>query len=128
MSKKSSMGKVAAGFGVAALAAGAAAAYYLTGEGAKKHQKEIKGWAKKAKAEIAHKLKDAEKLSKTAYEQALEQVMAKYKQAKNIDPQELAAFGKELKGHWDDISKHALKLATGKKKSPARVKKNAKKS
>lgn len=126
MSKQTSTTKkVAEGLGVMALAAGAAAAYYLTGKEGQKNRKNISAWAKKAKLEIAQKTKGMEKFSKAAYEQASKEVMAKYKQAKNIDPKELAAFGQEMKGHWDQISKHINKL--GAKKAPVSAKKKAKK-
>jgi hypothetical protein len=118
--KTSSAGKLAAGLGVAALAAGAAAAYYLTGEGGKAHRKEIQAWAKKAKAEVAQKVKGVEKLSRSTYEQAVKDVMAKYKEAKNVDPKELISFGKELQGHWTDISKQATMLM-GKKPALKKV-------
>ena len=115
----SSLGKVAEGLGVAALAG--AAIYYLTGKEGEKRRKNLSSWAKKAEAEVAQKIKGAKSFSKTAYEQAAKEVLAKYKQAKNIDPKELATFGKELKGHWDQIAKGANKLVA--KKAPAKAKK-----
>jgi len=116
MVKKSSS-KLAEGLGIAALAAGAAAAaagYYFYGEGGKKHRKQAAAWSKQAKTEMVKKIRQMESLSKTAYNQAAREVMAKYKQAKNIDPAELQAFGLELKGHWDKISKEIVKLGAGK--------------
>jgi uncharacterized protein YktA (UPF0223 family) len=121
MTKKiSTATKVAGGLGLAALAAGAAATYYFSGPEGKKHQKIVKGWAKKAQAELVSKMKQMETVSKKGYEQATSEVLEKYKQVKNIDPAELNALGKELKGHWDNISKSLVKAAnkTVKKVAP----------
>lgn len=116
MSKNTSpVAKVAAGLGVAAMAAGAAAAYYFAGASGKKHRKQVSDWTKRAKNEMLQKIKGLKTVSKQAYEGAFKEVMAKYKLAKNIDPKELAALGKELKGHWDKIAKDVAKF--GAKKS-----------
>lgn len=124
--KTSSAGKVAAGLGVAALAAAAAGAYYFAGPSGKKHRNKLNSWAKKAKDEMLQKIKAMKTVSKRAYEDASREVLAKYKQAKNIDPKELADLGREIKGHWDKISRDAAKL--GKRKTPRspRRKKTAK--
>jgi hypothetical protein len=128
-SGQSSGKKVAEGIGIAALAAGAAAAYYFSGKGGQAKRTQAKAWVKSAKSEMAQKIKGMEKLSKVAYEQAGKEILAKYKQAKNIDPKELAAFAQELKGHWDEISKHVAKLnsSTKAKSIKAPAKKKAKK-
>jgi len=123
MTKSSSVGRVAAGLGIAALAATAAAAYYFSGTSGKKHRRQISAWAKKAKAEMVGEIKKMKVVSKSAYEKAAKEVMAKYKQAKNVKPEELAALGRELKGHWNKISKTVSALgkkkeAVNKKRSP----------
>ena len=113
MAKKTSSGaKIAAGVGIAALAAGAAAAYYFTGKGGKANRRKVSAWTHKAKQEVVRELKKMKTVSKAAYHKTAAEVLAKYKQAKNIDPQELTALGHELKGHWDKISKHVSKLGT----------------
>jgi hypothetical protein len=128
MSKKTSTTtKVAEGLGIAALAAGAAAAYYFSGKGGQTKRNQAKAWVKTAKTEMAQKIKGMEKFSKAAYEQAGKEIMAKYKQAKNIDPKELAAFGQELKMHWNVISKQVEKLATSAVKAKKPAVKNSKK-
>ena len=43
---------------------------------------------------------------------------AKYRAAKNIDKEELAAITKELKGYWKNISRHVAKAV----KPPAKKK------
>ena len=118
--KTSSVKKVAAGLGVAALAAGAAAAYYFAGPKGKKHRDQLSALGKKAKTDMVQRIKGMKTLSKQAYAGAVKEVLAKYKQAKNIDPQELVILGQELMGHWDDISKNIAKLGT-KKKTPAKA-------
>lgn len=114
MSKQSTGAKIAEGLGVAALAATAAAAYYFTGKEGKKHQKQAKAWAKQAKTEMIKKIRSMEKVSQQSYMKASQEVLAKYKQVKNIDPKELKALGAELKKHWSSISKQALKLGAKK--------------
>src|SRR6185369_8612524 len=124
MAKKISTGvKIAEGIGVAALVAGAAAAYYFTGKGGKQNRRKVSAWAHKAKQEVVQKLKQMKTVSKTAYDKAASEVLAKYKQAKNIDPKELAALGNEIKGHWTKISKDISKLGT---KAKTAVKKTVK--
>jgi uncharacterized protein HemX len=128
MNKKSSTGKIAAGLGLAAMAATAAAiaaGYYFSGKQGKKHRKEFAGWSAKAKADMLIKIKKMEAFSKQAYNKAAEEVLAKYKQAKNIDPKELQTLGRELKGHWEKIAKEVSKLGTknpSKKTAPSRKK------
>ena len=116
MKKSSVAKKVAEGLGLTALVAGAAAAYYLTGPGGKKHQKQLKAWGKKARAEMAVKVKKIQKLSKAAYDRAAKEVLAKYRRAKNIKPDELSALGQELRQAWTKISRDVSKL--GAKKQP----------
>jgi len=123
MAKKSSGAKVAEGLGIAALAAGAAAVaagYYFSGKEGKKHRKQVSAWSKQAKMEMVKKLKEMRTVSKQAYNKAAAEVLAKYKQAKNVDPEELMAFGQEIKGHWDKISKEVSKLGV---KKPVKEKK-----
>jgi hypothetical protein len=122
MSKKSSSSGtvIAGGLGAAALAAAAAAGYFFYGKDGKNNRQKLKTWSKSAKQDMVKKIKGLKVISKTAYEQAAKEVLAKYKQAKNIDPKELTAFGAELKQQWNNISKQALKLGTAKKKTPAK--------
>ncbi len=123
MAKQSPVRKIATGVGLAALAAAAAGTYYFYGAGGEKHRKAAKAWAKRAKSEMMKKIKGMKSVSKQAYSQAVKEVMDKYKQVKNIDPSELAALGKELSGHWENISKDLAKLGS---KAKTTVKKSAK--
>ncbi len=122
--KHSSAGKRAAkGLGgLAAIAAAAAAAYYFYGKDGKKHRRQAAGAAAKAKAEMVNKIKSMKKFSREAYDRAAKEVLAKYRQAKNIDPRELKDLGRELKAHWTGIAKEIKALgkpAPAPKKKPA---------
>ncbi len=117
--------KIAEGLGLAALAATAAATYFFYGKGGKKRQKQLSAWSKKAKDEMVKKIKSMEKVSKQNYETAAQEVLAKYKQIKNIDPKELENLGKELKSQWQKISGDLSKLGKQPKAKakPAKTKK-----
>ena len=125
--KHSSTGKRAAeGLGgLAAIAAAAAAAYYFYGKDGKKHRRQAAGVAAKAKAEMVKKIRAIKNLSQKTYDQAAKEVLAKYRQAKDIKPEELKALGQELKTHWTVIAKELKGL--GKKKVPTKKKTAAKK-
>ena len=116
--KLSTAAKVAEGLGLATIAAAAATSYFFYGQGGQKHRKDLKAWSKAAKTELVKKIKDMKTVSKQTYEMAAKEVLAKYKQAKNIDPKEVAALGNELKKHWTGISKELQKL--GVKKAPVK--------
>jgi TRAP-type mannitol/chloroaromatic compound transport system substrate-binding protein len=111
MPTKSNTAKIAGGLGLAAIAATAAATYYFKGPNGKKHQKEASAMVKKAKLDMLSKIKQMKNVSKQAYHDAASEIMKKYSSAKNIDPKELIELGKELKGHWDNISKTVEKGA-----------------
>ena len=109
MTQKSSH-NLAKGLGLAALAGAAAAGYYLAGPGGKKNRTKILAWAKSAQKEMNAKIKEMKIISKQGYDQAAKEILAKYKQAKNVSPEDLAEFGQELKKHWDHIAKQAKNL------------------
>lgn len=127
MPNKSNAGKIAAGVGVAALGAAAAAAYFLKTDSGKKNVKQMSAMAKKAKTEMLSKIKKMKVMSKQAYHEAAEEVLAKYKELKNIDPSELKELGAELKGHWDSISKSLQKAGAKTVKSVTSSKKKVSK-
>ncbi|HVY67383.1 MAG TPA: hypothetical protein VHA30_00585 [Patescibacteria group bacterium] len=128
MSKKLSGKKIsAAGVGLAALAAAAAASYYFAGPQGKKHRAQAAAWTKQAKTDMLKKIKAMEKFSQTAYDQASREVLAKYRQAKGIKPEELKELAAELQKHWKKISGQVKKLGAAKpaakKKTPAQKRK-----
>jgi hypothetical protein len=123
MGKTSSEGKVVGALGIAAGVAAVAAGYYFYGKGGKAHRKQAMDWMEKAKADVLEKIEKMKDVTETTYHKVVDQVLSKYKLVKDIDPVELQNFGKELKAHWAQISKQALKLSakTVTKKSTAKV-------
>jgi hypothetical protein len=118
MTKTSSAEKAAGALSLAAAAVAAVATgYYFYGKGGKAHRKEARDWTKKAKLDMLEKIKQMKDVTKAAYDMAAAEILAKYKQVKNIDPKELQTFGQELKAHWTEISKEAAKLTV---KSPVK--------
>lgn len=125
MNKKQKKLAVGVGVGLTALAAATAAGtYFFGGKKGAKNRAKVSKWADDAKKDVVKQLKGLEKVTKTTYAEAVDAVVAKYKQAKKIDPKELLAVAGELKGHWDAIA--AEVEAAGKKVVPV-VKKAAKK-
>lgn len=124
-----------AGVGIAALAAAAAAAagaYYFYGKNGPRHRKQLKGWAVKAQGEVMERLEELKDVTRDSYEKTVNDVMAQYKTLKKASPAELASVAKELKGHWNAVSKQINEMAGSKsraassKKSGSRTKKTTK--
>jgi hypothetical protein len=116
--------KVAAGVGIAALAAAAAGAVFLYGTDAgKKKRKAIKGWTLRMKADVMDKMEKMKDVSEVAYHDVVDAVAKKYQQAKAIDPIELAALVRDMKNHWKGIKRQVEGVT---KKKPARRKPAAK--
>jgi hypothetical protein len=92
--------------GLAAIAAGAAGAYFLYGtkDGAKM-KKQIKGWTVKMKGEVIHKMESMKDVSEENYHMLIDEVQKKYRGAKSIDASELDSLVAELKTHWKNIKK-----------------------
>jgi hypothetical protein len=98
--------KVAAGVGLAALAAAAAGAVFLYGTDAgKKRRKDIKSWSLRMRADVMDKMEKMKDWSEEAYHEAVSAVEKKYKQMKNIDTGELAALVASLRSHWKNIKR-----------------------
>lgn len=121
--KSSNVGAIAAG--LAGLTAAAVGAYYLYGsKDASKNRAKVKGWMLKAKGEVLEQLENAQEVTETTYMSALNAVMQKYNELKNIDPSELEAFMDEMKSHWTGlkktVEKTVKKAAAPKKKASAK--------
>lgn len=115
---KSTTKKVAVSAGLVGLAvAGLAGAYFLYGKDGAKNRKKIKTWALKAKADVLDKLEKAKDVSEANYQEIIDTVSAKYSKAKDVTPEDIQAFAKDLKKHWKDIKKElAPKKPVAKKK------------
>lgn len=122
--KKGSGNNVALGLGIVGLAAaGIAGAYFLYGKDGAKNRKKVKGWMLKAKGEVLEKIEKAKDLSEDYYHTAIDAVAEKYGKGKDITPEDIQAFAKDLKKHWKDIKKElAPKVAPAKKKAAAKKK------
>lgn len=116
--KSSNVGAIAAG--LAGLTAAAVGAYYLYGsKEAAKNRAKVKSWMLKAKGEVLEQLEGMEEVTESAYMNALNAVMQKYNELKNIDPSELESFMDEMKSHWTGLKKtveKTVKKATAPKK------------
>ena len=105
MKKTTTGAQVAVGAGIAALAAFAAAGYFLYGKDGAKSRKKVRGWMLKAKGEVLEGVEKMKDVSEADYKMIVDKVGAKYKTVKNIDPAEVEAMVKELHGHWKNIKK-----------------------
>lgn len=104
----------------AAVLAAAAGAYFLSN---KKTQKKAKAWVMKAKKDIAVKAKAAKKLGKEQYGAIVDQVVKQYGPLENLTAKDVITAAKQFKAEWDNIQKHAKKIA-----KPAAKKTTARKS
>jgi uncharacterized protein YoxC len=102
------------GFGLAAIAAATAGAYFFYSKNAAKNRKQLKAWMVKAKAEVMERLEKTSDLSQKTYEKVVDEVMKKYRGLKKTAPKEVAELSAELKRHWSSIRKE-LEKATRRK-------------
>ncbi|MBI5077857.1 MAG: hypothetical protein HZB11_00620 [Candidatus Yonathbacteria bacterium] len=97
--------KVAIGAGISALAAFAAAGYFLYGKDGAKNKKKVRGWMLKAKGEVLEGVEKLKDVTEDQYAKIVDKVGARYKAVKSIDPAEVELMMKELRGHWRNIKK-----------------------
>lgn len=96
------------GLGITAAVAAAAGGYFLYGsKNAAKNRKTVKSWALKAKAEVLEGIEKAKDMSKEEYEQLVDTVVGGYMTAQSASKNELGAFKKEMKEHWQGLVKTA---------------------
>lgn len=107
--KKHSSAGLKIGLSAAAIAAAAGAYYFFNGPDGKKHRRDAKAWATKAKKDLIVELKKLGNVSEKSYGQAAAAVIAKYKKFQKEHPEEFAKLSKELKGRWNEIQKHLPK-------------------
>ncbi|MES2436643.1 MAG: hypothetical protein V4519_01410 [Patescibacteria group bacterium] len=117
--------KVAAGLGLAALAAAAAGAIFLYGTDAgKKRRAQIKSWSLRMKGDVMDRMEKMKDWSEESYSDIVDTVAEKYKNLKNVDAGELSVIVADLKRHWKTIKKHVE--GNTKKKPSAGAKAKAK--
>ncbi|OIO31901.1 MAG: hypothetical protein COZ49_01395 [Candidatus Yonathbacteria bacterium CG_4_10_14_3_um_filter_47_65] len=91
---------------LATAAAIAAGGYFLYGKDAAKNRKRVKGWMLKVKGEVLDEIEKLKEIDEERYHKIVDNVVGKYKMAKDADKKELEGIIKELKGHWDSISRN----------------------
>jgi gas vesicle protein len=117
MNKKQKKVAVGVGVGLTAIAAAAAAGtYFFGGKRGAKNRAKVSKWAEDAKNDVVKQVKGLKKVTQKSYADTVDAVMAQYKKAKKMSPQELTALASELKGHWDSIA--AEVSSTAKKVTP----------
>ena len=105
-------------------AAAIAGAYFIHGnKPAQKKIKQVKGWALKAKGEVLQKVESLKEVNEDLYKKAVDAVMTRYENVKNIDTTEVQSIANELKSHWKNIKKE---LSVGSKVAKKTVKKATK--
>ncbi|HEY9481140.1 MAG TPA: hypothetical protein VIR98_02845 [Candidatus Paceibacterota bacterium] len=123
MANKKGINPGAVAAGLIGITAAAVGAYYLYGsDEAKKNRAKVKAWMLKAKGDVLEELEKAQEVTESAYETALDTVARKYRELKEVDPDELATFLAEMKDHWQGIKKT---MRGGPKKRTAAKKKKA---
>jgi hypothetical protein len=104
--------KIAIGASIAAATAGIAGAYYFYGsDKGPKRRKKLKSWMVSMEAEVVNKLNEVKEINREAYDAVVLAVAKKYKQLKDVDPQEVIDFASRMRSHWKDIKKDIEKTA-----------------
>jgi hypothetical protein len=121
--KKLQRNAIAMGAGVAALAATAAAAYFLTGKNGPKNRKKVGAWVAKMQKDVIGQLKKARQISEGKYHEIIDSVHESYKAMENVDTKELSKAAVEMKKHWSKIQAEIEKAAKAARKIPQAAKK-----
>lgn len=96
--------KTAIGLGIAALAAAVAGTYFLYGsDKASSNRRKMKSWMLRMKAEVMDEVAALKDVTEETYDKTVAKVAEKYKQIKDIDPEEVTALAGRMKGHWNEI-------------------------
>ncbi len=124
--KSSNAGAIIAS--LAGITAAAIGGYYLYGhEDAEKNRAKVRGWMLRAKGDVLDELEKVGEVTESAYAKAVDAVTTKYKELRNIEPDELEKFMSEMKAHWQGIKKTLSKTSPAKKavaKKPSKKAKN----
>ncbi len=93
---------VAAGAGIAALAAGI---YFFFGPDGKKHQKKMKGWMVSMKGEVLEKLEETQEVTEPVYNNIVDSIASAYSIAGKIPKNEIMELASDMKRQWRTIKK-----------------------
>lgn len=104
MTKKT---KISIGAGVAAVALGAAGAYFIASKSAKGHRAKAKKLFDRAKVDVIREAKKLKKMSQADYERVVGGVMKGYAALKEERPEEMMHVANELKAGWKHLQKGA---------------------
>jgi hypothetical protein len=128
MAKKlSGNAKVGIGAGVAAVALGAAGAFFLASKNAKGHRAKAKKLFDRAKVDVTREVKKLKKMSQADYERVVSTVMKGYAALKEERPEEMMHVANELKAGWKNLNKGVSKSLPKAKAVAKKVVKTAKK-
>lgn len=102
----------------AGIVTGAALASYLMAppKEQKRAETKIKNWMRDMQKEVAGRAKTIKDLSQDKYENIVDEVAPKYEALRDVSATEIETFARELKAHWNNISKAAAKSGKAKKK------------
>lgn len=106
MNKLKTGAAIGLGAGLAAAAVGAAlGSYLLTGKRATKTKRVLKSWMLKAKGELLEQLEGLQDVGEKAYDDAVDQVTAKYSKMSGVAQEEVDDMAAELKKQWKLVNK-----------------------
>ena len=110
----------------ASLAGLAATAYFFFGPKGKKHRQHAKAWAIKMKGDVIEKLEAAREITEPVYREIIDTVAREYEKGKKASRPEIEALARDLKKHWESMSKLAIAAKTEAAKDVSKVAKVAK--
>jgi len=95
---------MAAGAGLAAVAAAAAGVYFLYGDKAKARRKVVAAWVLQMKGDVMEKMETMKEVNRETYEALVDETAARYARVKNVGADEMKHVTGELKNAWTHIS------------------------
>jgi len=110
--------KMQISIGIATIAAGATAAYFLAGKRGAQNRRKLKTWMVEAKREILSRFENLNDLTEDRYRQIIDSVVQRYRGLREASPEEIAAFVRELQGSWKNISGR-VRQAGSRRRTPA---------
>lgn len=87
--------------------AGLAAAYFFLSPKNKRRLDNTKSWVIKMKGDVVEKLEQAREISEAVYNEIIDSVATKYEKELKSSPEEIKLLARDLKTHWQTISRSA---------------------